>query len=133
MNPKRDIWFALLATLCFGAASGIFQSTLNNYLSDVHHLDAAMRDWLEFPRALPGFLIMLIAGVMLTILCGTQMAVFAMLFSALGALGLDYLAPDKVFLIAWIVIWSIRGRSNHRSLTGMSDRDNIERLSLGGK
>ena len=33
----------LLATLCFGAASGIFLSTLNNYLSDVHDLGAAAR------------------------------------------------------------------------------------------
>jgi len=39
----------LLATMFFGATSGIFLSTLNNYLSEVHGFDAGNRGWLEFP------------------------------------------------------------------------------------
>ena len=46
----RDLRNALLATLFFGAASGIIVSVLNNYLSDVHGFGAAARGWLEFPR-----------------------------------------------------------------------------------
>ncbi len=68
--PKRglmrsDLAKALLATLFFGAASGIFMATLNNYLSEVHHLGAEARGWLEFPRELPGFLMMFVAGMLL--------------------------------------------------------------------
>jgi len=42
---SRDFRLLLTATLFFGAAGGIFQATLNNYLSDVHSLTAAARGW----------------------------------------------------------------------------------------
>ena len=72
--PSRSDWsrigpdfrHMLLATLFFGAASGIFMSTLNNYLSDVHALDASARGWLEFPRELPGFLIIGVSALLLS-------------------------------------------------------------------
>jgi len=103
---RTDLKRALLATLFFGAASGIFVSTLNNYLAQVHHLDAEARGWLELPRELPGFLIMFIAGAMLTVFRESQMAAAAMLLTALGAIGLGYLAPTHAALVVFIIIWS---------------------------
>jgi len=103
----KDLKRALLATLFFGAASGIFTATLNNYLAEVHHLGAEARGWLELPRELPGFLIMFVAGAMLTVFRETQMAAAAMLFTALGAIGLGYLAPTHAALVVFIVIWSL--------------------------
>ncbi len=103
----KDLKRALLATLFFGAASGIFIATLNNYLSEIHHLGAEARGWLEFPRELPGFLIMFVAGAMLTVFRETQMAAAAMLLTALGAIGLGYLAPTHAALVVFIIIWSL--------------------------
>ena len=60
-RAPRDLRRALRATLFFGAASGIFGATLNNYLVEVHALDAGARGWLELPRELPGFFIKKIA------------------------------------------------------------------------
>jgi predicted MFS family arabinose efflux permease len=105
--PTRDLKKALLATLFFGAASGIFTATLNNYLAEIHHLGAEARGWLELPRELPGFLIMFVAGAMLTIFRETQMAAAAMLLTALGAVGLGFLAPTHAALVVFIVIWSL--------------------------
>lgn len=102
-----DLRRALLATVFFGAASGIFTATLNNYLSEVHLLDAEARGWLELPRELPGFLIMFVAGAMLTVFRETQMAAAAMLLTALGALGLGFLAPTHAALVVFIVVWSL--------------------------
>jgi predicted MFS family arabinose efflux permease len=104
---RRDFVRLLLATLCFGAAAGIFQSTINNFLESVHGLEAESRGWLEFPRELPGFLLTLVAGVLLIRLRESQIAVFAMVLAAVGAVGLGYLAPGMWLLIAWIVIWSL--------------------------
>jgi predicted MFS family arabinose efflux permease len=104
---SKDLKRALFATLFFGAASGIFTATLNNYLSEIHHLGAEARGWLEFPRELPGFLIMFVAGAMLTVFRETQMAAAAMLLTALGAIGLGYLAPTHAALVVFIVIWSL--------------------------
>ena len=103
INLKR----ALLATLFFGAASGIFTATLNNYLAEIHQLGAEARGWLELPRELPGFMIMFVAGAMLSIFRETQMAAAAMLLTALGAIGLGYLAPTHAALVLFIVIWSL--------------------------
>lgn len=96
-----------MATVFFGAASGIFTATLNNYLAEVHLLDAKARGWLELPRELPGFLILFVAGAMLTVFRETQMAAAAMLLTALGALGLGFLAPTHAALVVFIVVWSL--------------------------
>jgi predicted MFS family arabinose efflux permease len=97
----------LLATMFFGATSGIFLSTLNNYLSDVHGFDAGNRGWLEFPRELPGFLIFIVMGVLLTHMRESRIAALARVATAAGALGLGYLSPGVVLLVVWIVIWSL--------------------------
>jgi predicted MFS family arabinose efflux permease len=104
---NRDLTFALIATLCFGAAGGIFSSISNNYLAEVHHLDASARGFLEFPRELPGFLSMFVAGLLLIVFRETQMAALAMLFAMLGALGLGFMAPGYWLLVLWIIIWSM--------------------------
>jgi len=102
-----DFRRVLLATLFFGAVSGIFLSTLNNYLSDVHGFDAGHRGWLEFPRELPGFLIFIVVGFLLTHLRESRIAALAMISTALGAWGLGYLAPSTSLLVLFIVIWSL--------------------------
>ncbi len=106
-DGRSELIKALLATLFFGAAGGIFVATLNNYLQDVHNLGAEGRGWLEFPRELPGFLMMFVAGILLTRLRETQMAALAMLATALGAFGLGYLSPGISLLVVWIVVWSL--------------------------
>jgi len=97
----------LLATLCFGAASGIFLSTLNNYLDDVHGLDAVARGWIEFPRELPGFLIIGVSALLLTFMREARMGAVAMILTAVGALGLGLVARDTALLVTFIVIWSL--------------------------
>ena len=102
-----DFRRVLLATLFFGATAGIFLSTLNNYLSEVHGFDASNRGWLELPRELPGFAIFAVMGFLLAHLRESRIAALAMVFTAAGAYGLAYLSPTYSLLVAWIVIWSL--------------------------
>jgi predicted MFS family arabinose efflux permease len=102
-----DFRRVLLATMFFGATSGIFLSTLNNYLSDVHGFDAGNRGWLEFPRELPGFLIFIVVGFLLTHMRESRIAALAMVATTAGALGMGYLSPGVMLLVVWIVIWSL--------------------------
>ena len=104
---SRDFLFLLLATLLFGGASGIFLSSFNNYISEVHHLDAAARGWIEFPRELPGFLVLFVAAGMLTFFRETRMATAAMGFSLVGALGLGFIADGMFTLVMFVMIWSM--------------------------
>jgi len=102
-----DFRRVLLATMFFGATSGIFLSTLNNYLSEVHGFDAGNRGWLEFPRELPGFLIFVVMGFLLTHMRESRIAALAMVATAAGALGLAFLSPGVALLVVWIVVWSM--------------------------
>jgi hypothetical protein len=102
-----DFRRVLLATMFFGATSGIFLSTLNNYLSEVHGFDAGNRGWLEFPRELPGFLIFVVMGFLLTHMRESRIAALAMVATAGGALGLAFLSPGVALLVVWIVVWSM--------------------------
>ncbi len=102
-----DFRRVLLATMFFGATSGIFLSTLNNYLSEMHGFDAGNRGWLEFPRELPGFLIFIVVGFLLTHMRESRIAALAMVATTAGALGLAYLSPGVALLVVWIVVWSM--------------------------
>ena len=104
---RRDFVRLLLATVCFGAAMGIFQSTINNFLESARGFAAEERGWMEFPRELPGFLLIFVTGILLIRLRESQIAVVAMAMAATGAVGLAYLAPGTWMLVAWIAIWSL--------------------------
>jgi len=106
-SASSDLKRALAATMFFGAASGIFISTLNNYLAEVHHLGAEARGWLEFPRELPGFFIMVVIGALIGVMRETRMAAAAMVLTAIGAFGLGFLAPNTFALVVFIVVWSL--------------------------
>jgi hypothetical protein len=104
---SRDFLFLLLATTFFGAAGGIFTSSFNNYLNDIHRLGASGRGWLELPRELPGFLVLFVAAGLLTFIRETKMAAAAMIFTIAGALGLGFIADDVFRLVIFTMIWSM--------------------------
>jgi len=82
-------------------------STLNNYLSAEHSFDASNRGWLEFPRELPGFLIVAVMGFLLTRMRESRIAALAMIATAVGVMGLAYLSSTTTMLVLFIVIWSL--------------------------
>jgi MFS family permease len=103
----RDLKLLFIATFFFGVAFGIFMASLNNYLSDIHHLDAASRGWLEFPRELPGFFILFVSAALLSVMREAKMAAVAMAFSAIGAIGLGFAAHTTTLLVVFVIVWSL--------------------------
>jgi len=106
-NLSADFRRLILATLFFGAVSGIILSTLNNYLSAEHAFDASNRGWLEFPRELPGFLIVGVMGFLLARMRESRIAALAMVSTAVGVWGLAYLSDTTAWLVVFIIIWSL--------------------------
>lgn len=76
-----------MAVICFAAAMGINDSTFNNFLSDTFNPTPSVRGWLEFPRELPGFLVVAMAGV-LWYLPVTRLGFVGSLIFAVGLFGL---------------------------------------------
>jgi predicted MFS family arabinose efflux permease len=108
-NPeqRRELLRLLAATAFFGAAAGIFAATLNNYLAEIHGFGAEARGWLEFPRELPGFLLVGVTGLLALWMRETKMAGLAMGLAALGAVGLSHLSPTTALVVVWVAIWSL--------------------------
>ena len=108
MTPQQRLDFRrmLLASVAFGATSGIFISVLGNYLHDAHAFDAEARGWLEFPRELPGFLVLFTVGLLAARYREGRTMAVAMVVTALGAIGLALLAPTALLAVLWIFVWS---------------------------
>ncbi|MBD3222744.1 MFS transporter [bacterium] len=108
MTPQQrlDVRRMLLASVAFGAVSGIFNATLGNYLHDVHAFDASARGWIEFPRELPGFLVIVSVGFLAARYREGRAMATAMAVTTLGAIGLALLTPNAWLAVLWIFVWS---------------------------
>ena len=108
MTPQQRLDFRrmLLASVAFGATTGIFNSTLGNYLHDVHAFDASARGWVELPRELPGFLVIATVGLLAARYREGRAMATAMLVTTLGAVGMALVAPSPWLAVLWIFVWS---------------------------
>ena len=64
----RELRLFVGASLAMGAAYSIFDATFNNFLDERFVLTGFQRSFLEFPRELPGFLVVFVSA-MLWFLC----------------------------------------------------------------
>jgi len=106
MEPAlRDF---LAGVFFLGVNAGILSSVFNNYLNDSFHLSAGERGFLEFPRELPGFLLIFVTG-MLAMLPVRLWAVITSVLSAVGVFGLGFMSPSLAAMTVWMLIWSMGG------------------------
>ncbi len=97
------LYYAALACVTMG--TGIHDSTFNNFLADTFRLSADARGHLEFPRELPGFLVVFMTGA-LCMLPLTRVGLVAALTSAAGLLGLAFLGHSYAFMIFMMLAMS---------------------------
>lgn len=102
----RDFTLFLIVGLFTGIASGINSTVFNNFLSDIYKLSASARGIVEFPRELPGALIIIVLGI-LSFLGDIRMAIVGMCFASLGMLGLGMFSPTFATMLIWMMILSL--------------------------
>ena len=105
-KTDRDFSLFLVVALFTGVASGINSTVFNNFLSDVYKLSASARGIVEFPRELPGALIIVVLGV-LSFLGDIRMSIVGMVFAALGMVGLGIFSPTFASMLIWMMILSL--------------------------
>lgn len=103
---NRDLLLFILASAFVGVSQSIDASVFNNYLNDTFHLTVSQRTILEFPRELPGFLVVFVSGALL-FLGDVRIASIANMLAAFGLLGLGYLSPDFYVMMAWMTVYSM--------------------------
>lgn len=106
LKNDKDFTLFLIVGLFTGIASGINSTVFNNFLSDVYKLSASARGVVEFPRELPGALIMIVLGL-LAFLGDVRASMIGMLFASLGMIGLGLFSPTFSAMLIWMMILSL--------------------------
>ncbi len=93
------------ASLMMGIYSGLYDPSFNNYLAQVHHVSEVARGGLEFPRELPGFLVVFVLTALL-FLADTRIAAISAALVGLALWGQGFLSPNFSVVVIWMFIWS---------------------------
>ena len=102
----RDFNLFLISGLFCGVSFGIYTTVFNNFLSDVYNLSANSRGVVEFPRELPGALIVFVLAF-LAFLGDTRIALIGTLAGALGMIGLGLFSPTFGTMLVWMMVFSL--------------------------
>ncbi len=105
MNRRKQIYIFFLAVGVLAAGSGIHESIFNNFLSDAHQLTAGKRGFLELPREAPGFLVVLMAGL-LCMLPDTRIGLIGAATLAAGMFGMAMLGHAYSWMFAMMIVAS---------------------------
>jgi predicted MFS family arabinose efflux permease len=103
---SRELKLFALASLAMGVAYSMVDATFNNFLNDRFTLTGFQRSFLEFPRELPGFLVVFISAL-LWFLCSRRLGTFAMLLGVLGALLVGFASASYGWMVIWLFIYSL--------------------------
>ena len=105
-DADLNLRFFLIGLLFLGINNGILTTSFNNYLNDIFHMSAAQRGMLEFPRELPGFILIAVTGFLASYSMRTWSVMVCMLSFA-GVLGLGFLSPSLYIMMIWMLLWSM--------------------------
>ena len=94
------------AALAMGMAFSMVDSTFNNFLNENFALSGFQRSFLEFPRELPGFLVVFVSAA-LWFLCSRRLGVVAMILGAVGAVMIGFASSSFGVMIIWLFIYSL--------------------------
>ncbi len=104
-NLSTPLIMFAMSTLMMGIYSGLYDPSFNNYLAQVHNVSEVTRGGLEFPRELPGFLVVFIFTALL-FLADTRIAAVSAFLVGLALWGQGFLAPNITTVVIWMFIWS---------------------------
>jgi len=102
---SKDFVLYLFAISFLGFSQGIMDSTFNNYLSETFKINSFQRGFLEFPREMPGFLVVFISAI-LFFLCSRRLAAFANLLAGIGVILIGLFSYNFNIMLLWLFIFS---------------------------
>jgi len=103
---NRNLVLFIIASAFIGISQSIDGSVFNNFLNDTFHLTVSQRTILEFPRELPGFLVVFVSGFLIS-LGDIRIAAIANIVAAIGMLSLGFLSSTYGTMILWLTVYSM--------------------------
>jgi len=105
-QSSRELLLFAAAALMLGMAFSMVDSTFNNFLNENFSLTGFQRSFLEFPRELPGFLVVFVSAA-LWFFCSRRLGVVAMVLGAVGAALIGFASSSYNIMIIWLFIYSL--------------------------
>mgnify|MGYP001091463156 CR=1 FL=1 len=102
---RRDFLLFLAAVSIAGFSQSVVDSVFNNFLAESFSITDLQRGVLEFPRELPGFLVVFVSALF-AFLSLRRMASLANLLAAAGILAVGFLSIDFPFMLLWLFLFS---------------------------
>ncbi len=102
----RELKLFVVASLALGVAFSMFDATFNNFLDERFALTGFQRSFLEFPRELPGFLVVFVSAG-LWFLSSRRLGAASLALGVVGALAIGFISPTYAFLILWLFVYSL--------------------------
>jgi predicted MFS family arabinose efflux permease len=102
----RELFLFGIVVFALGFGVYIFESTFNNFLDERYMISPFQRSFLEFPRELPGFLVVFVSAG-LSFLCSRRLGSVTMLLSVIGLLLMGFAAPSYALMTIWLFIYSL--------------------------
>lgn len=106
VKMPRELKLFAVASLALGMGYSIYDSTFNNYLNSRFALTGFQRSFLEFPRELPGFLVVFVSAS-LWFLCSRRLGTVSIILGLVGTLLIGFLSPTYALLVIWLFIYSM--------------------------
>jgi MFS family permease len=103
-GAEKEFLLFVVSGVFLGIAQSVDGSTLANYLKDYIGMDIIQRSALEFPRELPGLLVVLVIGALSFLGGDVRISVAANLVAAAGMFALGIL-PSRDSLVVLLVIF----------------------------
>jgi len=90
----------------FGFSFAIVNAVLNNFLNETFTLSGFRRGMLEFPRELPGFLVIFVSALFF-FLCSRRLAALSHILAAIGIFLLGHFSTGYGAMLIWLFIMSL--------------------------
>ncbi len=103
--PRDFLLFAAAAALFAFGQAGV-NAVFNNFLSDTYAISDMQRGMLEWPRELPGFLVVFVSAL-LYVMSPRRLAALANLLAGLGIAGIALFSRRYGVMLAWLFLFSI--------------------------
>lgn len=103
---NRDTKFFILAIFIFSFCGGIYDTVFNNFLNDNFKISNLQRTLLEFPRELPGVLMVFVAAL-LFFLNTRKLASLSFLIAGLGLIFMGTMSFSYNIMLIWLFIFSL--------------------------
>ena len=106
IDISRELRLFIIASFVMGMGYSLFDAIFNNFLNERFPLTGFQRAFLEFPRELPGFLVVFVSAL-LWFLCSRRLGVIALILGVIGALLIGFASPSYGVMTLWLFIYSL--------------------------